>query len=112
MRSNYRIARFFGENLRKLRKEAGISQEELAFRSALHRTQVGVLERGSRVPRIDTLIKLASALEVEMKCPLTEGIEWDRRYQNGGAFVFLNEMDRRLEQLRVELRLPEEPEGE
>jgi len=65
----------FGQNLRRCRKRAGVSQEELGWRSSLHRTEVGLLERGSRTPRIDTLIKLAAALEIEPR-ELLAGIEW------------------------------------
>jgi transcriptional regulator with XRE-family HTH domain len=42
-----------------------ITQEELADRAELHRTEIGLLERGLRVPRIDTLLRLAAALAVE-----------------------------------------------
>jgi hypothetical protein len=38
-----------------------ISQEELALRSSPHRTEIGLLERGAQVRRIDTLIKIATA---------------------------------------------------
>ena len=65
----------FGENVRRCRKRAGVSQEELGWRSSLHRTEVGLLERGARTPRIDTLIKLATALEVEPG-ELLAGIDW------------------------------------
>ena len=40
------VAQRFGENLRRLRKGTGISQEELGLRSELHRTEIGLLERG------------------------------------------------------------------
>lgn len=66
----------FAENLRRLRRRAGISQEELGYRSSLHRTQIGLLEKGVRVPKIDTLIKLASCLGVRIDCALLDGIEW------------------------------------
>lgn len=42
-----------------------ITQEALADRAELHRTEIGLLERGLRVPRIDTLLRLAAALAVE-----------------------------------------------
>lgn len=71
------LGRHFGENLRSVRRRAGISQEELGFRSGLHRTEVGLLERGARVPRIDTLLKLATGLGVKIECPLFEGISWE-----------------------------------
>ncbi|HEX3737342.1 MAG TPA: helix-turn-helix transcriptional regulator [Solirubrobacterales bacterium] len=66
----------FAANLRRLRGEADLSQEELAFRAAVHRTQVGLLEGGQRLPRFETLIKLAGALGVS-PAALTEGIAWE-----------------------------------
>jgi transcriptional regulator with XRE-family HTH domain len=67
----------FGENLRRTRRRVGLSQEELGWRSSFHRTEVGLLERGARTPRIDTLIKLACALGVEPGV-LLAGIDWMR----------------------------------
>jgi transcriptional regulator with XRE-family HTH domain len=58
------IAAHFGRNLRSHRTAARISQEDLGQRATLHRTEIGLLERGERLPRIDTLFKLASALGV------------------------------------------------
>lgn len=58
------VAGRFGRNLVRLRKGAGLSQEQLAFRASLHRTEIGMLERGTRLARIDTLVKLAGALSV------------------------------------------------
>jgi len=69
------IGGHFAANVRRVRRRVGISQEALGVRSGLHRTEVGLLERGERVPRIDTLIKLAAGLEVE-PAVLLEGIEW------------------------------------
>lgn len=69
------VAERFGENLRRLRKRAGISQEELGLRCSLHRTEIGLLERGARVPRIDTLIKIASGLGIHPNA-LMAGISW------------------------------------
>ncbi|HEU4906187.1 MAG TPA: helix-turn-helix transcriptional regulator [Solirubrobacterales bacterium] len=70
------VGQRFGENLRRARRRVGISQEELGTRSSLHRTEIGLLERGERVPRIDTLIKVASALEIQPG-ELLVGIEWN-----------------------------------
>jgi transcriptional regulator with XRE-family HTH domain len=67
------IASRFGENLRRARKEAGISQEALAGLASLHRTEIGLIERGQRVVRVDTLIRLASGLQVPPRV-LLEGV--------------------------------------
>jgi transcriptional regulator with XRE-family HTH domain len=75
MKGAREVAAFFAANLRRVRRTADLSQEEVGFRSSLHRTEVGLLERGARVPRIDTVIKLAAALEVSPE-RLLEGITW------------------------------------
>lgn len=69
------IAARFGENLVRCRKRAGISQEELGFRASLHRTEIGMLERGIRLARIDTLVKLAGALDIAPG-ELLDGLDW------------------------------------
>lgn len=69
------VAERFAANLVRCRKRADISQEELAARSSLHRTQIGLLERGQRLPRLDTIVKLAGALAISAT-ELLEGIEW------------------------------------
>jgi transcriptional regulator with XRE-family HTH domain len=79
------IAARFGENLRRCREQAHVSQEELGIRASLHRTQIGVLERGSRLPRIDTLVKLAGALSVT-PCDLLDGIVWRPGSATVGGF--------------------------
>ena len=79
------VAERFAENLASARKGAGITQEELSSRAALHRTEVGLLERAERVPRIDTLIKLANALGVEAQ-ELLAGLKWKPGELQPGAF--------------------------
>lgn len=69
------ISRLFGENLKRQRKLAGLTQDELAVMASVHRTEISQLERGLRVCRIDTLIKLASCLEISPE-KLLEGISW------------------------------------
>jgi transcriptional regulator with XRE-family HTH domain len=69
------VAERFGANLVRARKGAGLSQEEVGFRASLHRTEIGMLERGIRLPRIDTLVKLAGAFEADPG-ELLEGVAW------------------------------------
>ena len=70
------VAASFGANLARLREDSGVTQEELSFRASLHRTEIGLLERGGRLPRIDTLAKLAGALGVPPSS-LLDGIAWE-----------------------------------
>lgn len=69
------VERQFGQNLVRLRKRKGMSQEDLGFASSLHRTEIGMLERGVRLARIDTLLKLCGALGVTPN-ELLDGLEW------------------------------------
>jgi transcriptional regulator with XRE-family HTH domain len=80
------VAERFGANLVAYRRRADISQEELSFRASLHRTEVGLLERGARIPRIDTLAKLAGALDVDAH-ELLEGIAWKPGEMRAGGFT-------------------------
>ena len=70
------LRQHLGNNLSIARNAVGISQEELAQRSSLHRTIVGEVERGARVPQLDTFLKLAAGLGLSPQ-ELLAGIEWD-----------------------------------
>ena len=52
-------------NLRILRKQKRLSQEELAFQAGINRNYVGQIEREEKSPTIDMIEKLSSSLDVE-----------------------------------------------
>jgi transcriptional regulator with XRE-family HTH domain len=81
------VAERFGDNLRRVRRREGLSQEELAARASLHRTEIGKLENTERVPRIDTLIQLAGAMAVAPG-ELLDGIFWVPGPKPEGTFTF------------------------
>lgn len=62
------VAKVFGEVLREMRIEAGLTQEQLGLEADLRRTFISLLELGQQQPTLTTLLKLASAL----KCPAYE----------------------------------------
>jgi transcriptional regulator with XRE-family HTH domain len=64
-----------------------MSQDELGERAALHRTEVGKLEQGERLPRIDTLIRLAGAMSIPPE-ELIDGIHWTPGQRKKGNFAF------------------------
>lgn len=55
-----------GEAIRRLRAQAGLSQEQLAERAETDLTQVGGIERGTRNPSYTTLLRLAAALDTSV----------------------------------------------
>jgi transcriptional regulator with XRE-family HTH domain len=80
------LAARFGDNLARHRKRADISQEELSHLTSLHRTEISQLERGLRLCRIDTLVKLKSSLDVSAD-DLLAGITWSPGNYRPGGFV-------------------------
>lgn len=80
------LADHFGKNLRRCRRRAGLSQEALGREAKLHRTEIGLLERGERIPRIDTLLKLSGGLELGPEQLLT-GIAWNAGTTTPGMFL-------------------------
>jgi transcriptional regulator with XRE-family HTH domain len=81
------VAEHFGGNLRRVRRREDLSQERLGKRAGLHRTEIGLLEHGERVCRIDTLIRLAGAMAVPPG-ELLDGIDWVPGPETSGAFAF------------------------
>jgi transcriptional regulator with XRE-family HTH domain len=59
------IAKSFGHVLQQLRRDRGLSQEELGFASGYHRIYISLLERGHKSPSLRTIFELAKALKVE-----------------------------------------------
>jgi transcriptional regulator with XRE-family HTH domain len=69
----------FARNLARCRERADVSQEELGFRASLHRTEISLLERGERMPRVDTAVRIAGSLGVPLD-DLAIGLEWRPGY--------------------------------
>jgi len=57
----------FGDKIRELRKQKGISQEELSYKADLHRTYIGMIERAEKNLTLTNIEKIAKALNVEIK---------------------------------------------
>lgn len=55
-----------------LRKEKGITQQEIAERTGMKRTNIARIESGKNIPTIEVLVKLAAALDMELKISLID----------------------------------------
>lgn len=64
----------FARNLRAARHAAGLSQEALGDACDLHRTEISLLERSGREPRLGTIVRLARGLGLK-PAALLDGIE-------------------------------------
>lgn len=56
----------FGKYVRKVRKEKGLTQEELAFKTSLHSTYIGHIETGTYTPSIFVVWKIAEVLKMKL----------------------------------------------
>ncbi|WP_443089914.1 helix-turn-helix domain-containing protein [Zoogloea sp.] len=61
-RNGLDAAAAFGKVLRRLRRQRGLTQEQLGLESDLRRTYVSLLELGRQQPSLTTILKLATAL--------------------------------------------------
>lgn len=66
------LAVAFGKAVRKLRTERGFSQEGFAYEAGVHRTSMGMIERGKAVVSIYTAYRIAEALKVDLPSLMTE----------------------------------------
>jgi transcriptional regulator with XRE-family HTH domain len=67
-----------GENIRYLREQLNISQEELADRADVHRAYIGQVERAERNLTINSLQKIANGLQIDVLSLLLVG----KNYEN------------------------------
>jgi transcriptional regulator with XRE-family HTH domain len=65
MKSKESILIQFGKKVRMIRKEKELSQEELSFKADLHRTYIGMIERGEKNITLFNINKIANALNVK-----------------------------------------------
>ena len=56
----------FGRRVAELRKKAGFSQEKFAFQCNIDRTYIGTIERGEKSPTLNTIQKIAQALNMPL----------------------------------------------
>ncbi len=74
MKPQESVRQQFAENLRSHRERLNLSQEELADICDLHRTEISLLERCKRSPRLETIVVLARALGLSSAGDLLTGI--------------------------------------
>lgn len=79
MKSKVLIA--FGEKVRNLRSDLGISQEELASRAELHRTYIGMIERAEKNLTLENIEKIAEALGVKIADLFIESVTTQHKYK-------------------------------
>jgi transcriptional regulator with XRE-family HTH domain len=81
------VAEQIGLNLRRIRRRADMSQDDLARRSGIHHTEISLLERGGRIPRLDTCIRILESTGAEAS-DLVEGVGWEEpaRWDQKGWF--------------------------
>ena len=80
------FAAAFANNMPLHRMVMGLRLQALGFLADLHRTEVGQLERGARIPRADTVLRLCGSLGVEPSA-LFEGLSWTPAAYREGELI-------------------------
>lgn len=75
------IAKFIGQRIRNYRTQRGLSQEKLAELSGCHPTYIGQVERGEKNATLESIEKIASALNVPLS-QLFEKLDNSDAYEN------------------------------
>ena len=60
------IAKIIGQRIRNYRTQKGLSQEKLAELAACHPTYIGQLERGEKNATLESVEKIASAMDISL----------------------------------------------
>jgi len=79
------VAQCFTENLQSAVARSPLTQEQVARRAGIDRSQMTKLSKGVHIPRIDTMIRLEDALGLE-RAALVEGIAWTPAEDSNGEF--------------------------
>lgn len=64
MRQNAKLPKVIGKKIKKIRKNVGLTQEELAEKVRISRAYMGYIEQGRNAPSLEVLEKIAKALKV------------------------------------------------
>jgi transcriptional regulator with XRE-family HTH domain len=70
-----KLRQIVARNLRVLRKQKGLSQEELAFQAGINRNYVGQIEREEKSPTVDVVEKLCGSLGVTPSTLLSRSVQ-------------------------------------
>jgi transcriptional regulator with XRE-family HTH domain len=84
------VAAIVGPRIRRIRRGQELSQEALADYAEIHRTQISLIEHAERLPRIDTVIRLAGGLLVP-PCELLDSILWEPCGHRPGRMIEVQE---------------------
>ena len=84
----------FGNRVRAARERLGITQEDLAARVGMSPSHMSIVERGVKVPRMDTVVKLANELDVSADYLLQDSVAQSRNNQLLSSIMDLPERER------------------
>ena len=84
----------FGNRVRAARERLGITQEDLAARVGMSPSHMSIVERGVKVPRMDTVVKLANDLVVSADYLLQDSVAQSRNNQLLSSIMDLPERER------------------
>ena len=82
------IAKIVGMRIRKYRKELGMSQEQLAEKANMHNNYIGQLERGEKNATLESIEKVAIALDISLEELLEKIIILNRKKVHSCSMLY------------------------
>lgn len=82
-----------GVNIRKYRIEKGLKQDELAEKAGLSTNYIGMVERGEKMPSLETFIKILNALNVSSDMVLCDELNYGFQVRNSQLDIKLQSLD-------------------
>jgi len=87
------VYKLLGIRVRQKRKQLGFSQEQLSELCGISSAYIGIIERGHRKLSVDTLVKIANALNVNAGYLLRDSVNFDSSDLIEKTAYMLNDMD-------------------
>lgn len=82
-----------GANIHKYRMEKGLTQEETAGKCSLSTNYFRQIELGNKVPRLETFLRIAEALEVSTELLLAGNVSWTAEIRSNELYQKLEDLE-------------------
>ena len=88
-----------GKNIRKFRQQTKLRQEDLAEKTGLSPNYVGMVERGEKIPALETFIKIINALDVSADMVLADLINNGYTIKNSMWNESMSQIDKKTQDM-------------
>ena len=91
-----------GSNIHKYRVQKGLTQEEAAEKCNLSSNYFRQIELGNKVPRLETFLRIAEALEVSTELLLVGNVSWTAKIKSNELYQKLESLEQNQQRFVLE----------